>query len=115
MSKMSQLHAELTEQASELGFSSIEEAEANGYHIDYTSKGWKLKLDMAKAYEQARKEWEQERDNHLKTLDVIKDVLTDINNGLVKSGDMELVEAWQLEVLASELEKIIEFFKKGEI
>lgn len=36
MSKMSQLHAELSEQASELGFGSIEEAEANGYEIDYT-------------------------------------------------------------------------------
>lgn len=37
MSKMSQLHAELTEQASRLGFQSIEEAEENGYEVDYTN------------------------------------------------------------------------------
>ena len=35
MSKLSQLHAELTEQAMDLGFESIEEAEANGYAVDY--------------------------------------------------------------------------------
>lgn len=35
MSKMSQLHAELSEQASQLGFHSIEEAEINGYEVDY--------------------------------------------------------------------------------
>lgn len=34
MSKMSQLHADLTEQANELGFASIEEAEQAGYGID---------------------------------------------------------------------------------
>lgn len=37
MSKMSQLHAELTEQASELGFGSIGEAEDAGYEIDYST------------------------------------------------------------------------------
>ena len=35
MSKMSQLHMELSEQAADLGFASIEEAEKNGYVIDY--------------------------------------------------------------------------------
>lgn len=34
MSKMSQLHAELSEQAYELGFESIEAAEQAGYGID---------------------------------------------------------------------------------
>lgn len=38
MSKMSDLHLELTEQASRLGFQSIEEAEANGYGIDYEKR-----------------------------------------------------------------------------
>ena len=36
MSKMSELHAELTEQANELGFASIEEAEQAGYGVDLT-------------------------------------------------------------------------------
>ena len=51
MSKMSQLHAELTEQANELGFRSIEEAEANGYHITYTDNKVKLAFDMSKTEE----------------------------------------------------------------
>ena len=102
MSKMSQIHADLTEQASELGFSSIEEAEANGFHIDYTGKGWKLKLDMAKAYEQARKEWEQERD----TL-------------LAEAGDLlestENFEPTAYDDLRNMVRSLIEFIKKGEI
>ena len=35
MSKMSQLHAELSEQASELGFESLGEAEQAGYGVDW--------------------------------------------------------------------------------
>lgn len=35
MSKMSQLHAELSEQAAELGFESIGEAEQAGYGVDW--------------------------------------------------------------------------------
>lgn len=38
MSKMSELHAMLTQQAAELGFMSIEEAEANGYEVDYNKQ-----------------------------------------------------------------------------
>lgn len=37
MSKMSQLHAELTSQAADLGYVSIEEAEQNGYQVDYST------------------------------------------------------------------------------
>lgn len=69
MSKMSNIHLELTEQANELGFESIEEAEANGYHIGYTSKGWKLQLDMAKAQEKAHEAWLQNRDRILHWLE----------------------------------------------
>ena len=36
MSKMSQLYTELTEQANELGFEDINEAEQHGYSVDYT-------------------------------------------------------------------------------
>lgn len=38
MSKMSELHRELTECAYDLGFESIEEAEANGYTVDYATQ-----------------------------------------------------------------------------
>ena len=36
MSKMSQLYTDLTEQANELGFEDINEAEQHGYNVDYT-------------------------------------------------------------------------------
>lgn len=63
MSKMSQLHAELTERASELGFESIEQAEANGYtvKIDMNGNGW-LEPDVDKAMGEAHQEWLKERE-----------------------------------------------------
>lgn len=48
MSKISQLHAELTEQAAEMGFESIEQAEENGFKVDYNKH--KLVPDADKAY-----------------------------------------------------------------
>lgn len=68
MSKMSQIHAELCEQAYELGFESIEQAEANGYHIDYNGDSWELKLDVAKAQEQAHEAWLKDKEEVLKRL-----------------------------------------------
>ena len=65
MSKMSQLHAELSEQASELGFSSIEEAEANGYEADYE------KRKLVDGRELAHEAWLKERDEVIKDLDHI--------------------------------------------
>lgn len=75
MSKISQLHAELTQQAAELGFESIEDAEANGYGIDY--KNQKLfipkpdpKLDEAieEAIGEAHEAWLKERGELLERL-----------------------------------------------
>lgn len=48
--KMSQLHAELTEMAAELGFDSIESAEANGYKVVYSADRASLEPDADKAY-----------------------------------------------------------------
>ena len=56
MSKMSQLHAELSEQASELGFESIEQAEANGYEVKFEDGGAFLVPDINKAYEELAEE-----------------------------------------------------------
>ena len=58
MSKMSELHRELSEQASELGFESIEQAEANGYTIDYTESRLVKHgcCEMARAYASRREE-----------------------------------------------------------
>lgn len=59
MSKISQLHVELTEQASELGFESIYEAEQHGYEVDWEN----AKLIKAEdEQEQAHLAWLKERD-----------------------------------------------------
>lgn len=59
MSKMSQLHAELSEQAYELGFKSIEEAEQAGYGVDWeNAKLIKVEDEQDKAHEA----WVKERD-----------------------------------------------------
>ena len=51
MSKMSQLHAELSEQASELGFESLGEAEQAGYGVDWENhKLIKVEDELDKAH-----------------------------------------------------------------
>lgn len=69
MSKMSQLHAELTSQAAELGFESIEEAEARGYTVKYSGDEAFLVPDIDKAYREAHKAWLQNRDRILHWLE----------------------------------------------
>lgn len=93
MSKMSQLHAELSEQASSLGYQSIEEAEANGYEIDYT------RGVLVDGRELAHEEWLKERD------EVIKD-LNHIALGYAEAG---------FDDHAEKLYKAINFIKRGEI
>lgn len=61
MSKMSQAHAELTEQAAKLGFESIAEAEANGYHVSYAKGKVKLAYDVDKSMRLAHDELIKDR------------------------------------------------------
>lgn len=63
MSKMSQLHVELTEQAAELGFESIYEAEQSGYRIDW-EKGRlvEAKSTPEEELEKAHEAWSKERE-----------------------------------------------------
>lgn len=59
MSKISQLQAELTEQAVELGFESLGEAEQAGYGVDWENgKLIKVEDELEKAHEA----WQRERD-----------------------------------------------------
>lgn len=70
MSKMSQLHAELSEQAYELGFESIGEAEQAGYGVDWENAklikiedevpAWCKRYDEEQ--EKAHEAWLKERD-----------------------------------------------------
>lgn len=68
---MSQLHAELTEQAAELGFMSIEEAEANGYVVDYIKH--KLVQNIEQAYKE--KEEEEKRNKEAKQIEMVYECL----------------------------------------
>ena len=98
MSKMSQLHAELTEQAIELGFESLEEAEANGYTINYC-EGRLVKhecCELARQQELAHEAWLAERE----------EIITELENLITAYAGAEGV--------AKPVRKAIEFIKKGE-
>lgn len=91
MSKMSQLHAELSQQAYELGFESIGEAEQAGYGVDWdNAKLIKIEDEQDKAHEA----WLKERDI----------VLGDLMNLMVhKAYDHSIIE------------RAYNFIKKGEM
>jgi len=67
MSKTSQLHATLTEQAASLGFRSIEEAEANSYIVDYDNEKL-VKLDEEKLAHEA---WLKEKNIIVSELEML--------------------------------------------
>ena len=78
MSKMGQLHAELSEQAAELGFETVQDALNSGYTVDYdkrklvkSSVMWHLDTDeyLAKEREKAHEAWLEERDSVIESLD----------------------------------------------
>lgn len=71
MSKMSQLHAELSEQAAELGFESIGEAEQAGYGVDW--KNHRLTPDADKAYEDLDKT--EKMNEEAKQIEMVHDIL----------------------------------------
>lgn len=91
MSKMSQLHAELSEQATELGFESLDMALANGYDIDYQSR------TLVNGQELAHKDYERRRDELLEELSDLRDMY----RGVERTEDL--------------LNKTIDFIKEGEI
>lgn len=68
MSKLSQLYAELSEQAAELGFESLGEAEQAGYGVDWeNSKLIKTEDELEKAHEA----WLEEKQQVLNDLDIV--------------------------------------------
>lgn len=72
---MSDVQLDLTEQANSLGFEDIEEAEANGYKVDYNGNGWTLSPDVNKAYEERHKEWEKEKQKVIHKLQLAKSTM----------------------------------------
>ncbi len=94
MSKMSQLHADLTEQAYGLGFESIEDAERNGYEVDYVN----AKLYKPDEQEQAHEAWLEEKRQ------VLNELVDVINDGELDWGE-----------IVRKVEHAIEFIEKGEM
>lgn len=90
MSKMSQLHAELSEQASGLGFESLGEAEQAGYGVD-----WK-KAKLIPPEEMAHESWLEERDDLLDDLEHLRNIC----EGVKPDEDI--------------IERTIDFIKKGD-
>lgn len=100
MSKMSQLHAELSEQAYELGFESVEQAEARGYTVKYSGDEAFLVPDVDKAQEKVHEAWLEEREdiykrlselyNELVYIDIDEEYLVTINDAIefIRKGEM---------------------------
>lgn len=92
MSKMSQLHAELTEQAAGLGFKSIEDAEQHGYVIEY--KGGRL-VPTEELMKQAHEAWLEERDEVLEELRNLHEYFVeddDLHYSIVVAKAIKLLE-----------------------
>lgn len=92
MSKMSQLHAELSEQASELGFESLGEAEQAGYGVVWNTG------KLIAPQELAHEAWLKEREEIIESLDHLM-------LGYVEMG---------YDKQAGVLQRAIEFIRKGE-
>ena len=91
MSKMSQLHAELTEKACELGYSSLENAMADGYVVDYEN------VTLVDGREQAHEDYLKRKEKILGELisvyndiDVPKDYKTYLKHAIdfIKEGEI---------------------------
>ena len=86
MAKMGQLHAELSEQAAELGFETVQDALNSGYTVDY-DKGKLVKHGLgysetvkylAKEQEKAHEAWLKERDDILDDLEHLKNIYKEV-------------------------------------
>ena len=95
MSKMSQLHAELSEQAYELGFESLGEAEQAGYGVDWE------KIKLIDPQEMAHREWVKQKDQIIQSLTNAIFHNRKLNNG---KGTYEQIV----------MQEAINFIEKGE-
>ena len=93
---MSQLHAELSEQAYELGFESLGEAEQAGYGVDWE------KHKLIDPQEIAHREWAEDKDRIIQSLVNAIFHNRKLNNG---KGTYE----------QTVMQEAINFIKKGEV
>lgn len=117
MSKMSQLHAELSEQAYELGFKSIEEAEANGYVVDYENQKLvqskelqeKNLVEAIDGLDKLQKELEKAHDEWLKEKESVINDLKTLREECFVSDNLTIEEKMTI------INRTINFIEKGEI
>lgn len=100
MSKMSQLHAELSEQAYELGYLTLDQALADGYEVDYRTSRLEKSVD---GREQAHNNWLKEKEDILKRLQSLYDYFVDTEMNSFNAGYVEAIK------------DTINFIKKGEV
>lgn len=103
MSKMSQLHAELSEQAYELGYLTLDQALADGYEVDYRTSRLERSVD---GREQAHKEWLKERNEVLADLELLKAVESTVEQITKDKLNYDPI---------GKINRAIEFIKKGEV
>ena len=102
MSKMSQLHAELSEQATDLGYETLEQALNDGWCVDYDESRLYKRIDIQ---EEAHAEWLKEKEIVLNDL---RALLTKFV-ALANAGSKEAVHEEYI------IEHAIEFIEKGEV
>lgn len=95
MSKMSQLHAELSEQAYRLGYSSLENAMADGYCVDYE------KRTLVDGRELAHKDY-------LKRKELILKALNDLYDNYIEGS-------YKVRFEREVIKETIDFIEEGEI
>lgn len=104
MSKSATMFTELEEQATELGFQSLYEAQTNGYVVDLqfnpTKKEWEHKLRKEskedEAHEEAHMEWEFKKRRTINDLEMLmNDTPYKVHKEIIKNA--------------------IEFIKEGEV
>lgn len=108
MSKMSQLHAELSEQAYKLGFETIQDAVNSGYVVDY-DKGKLVRygLGYSETVEYLVKEQEKAHEEWLKKRKEVIESLNDLYNELAYIG----IDDEYLDTVGD----TIDFIKQGEL
>lgn len=99
---MSQLHAELSEQAYELGYLTLDQALADGYEVDYRTNRLEKSVD---GREQAHDNWLKEKEDILNSLGQLQTYLCN----KVEHGNFNGIDDWEV------VSKTINFIKKGEI
>lgn len=104
MSKLSQLHAELSEQAYDMGYVSLEEALSDGWEVDYENAKLIKKMSYSDTVEWLRKEEEKA---HEAWLEEKRQVLNDLD--IVAHSDSVPFEHKEI------VKQAIEFIRKGEM